>query len=152
MKLSQKVSTFLIVLDSSTWVPVHSCVWLFYDPMDCSSPDSSVHGIFQAKTLACVAIPFSRGSSRPRDWIWISCIAGRFFMIWTTKEVPDISPFLTKKVYANLDPYQQCMTMLVSPKPCRQNVFSCFSHFWNDISVVVFVLFCIWVHHTFLLA
>ena len=36
--------------------------------MDCSPPDSSVHGILQARTLEWVAIPFSRGSSRPRDW------------------------------------------------------------------------------------
>ena len=38
------------------------------DPMDCSPPVSSVHGILQARTLKWVAIPFSRGSSRPRDW------------------------------------------------------------------------------------
>ena len=33
------------------------------DPMDCSPPDSSVHGILQARILEWVAIPFSRGSS-----------------------------------------------------------------------------------------
>ena len=47
------------------------------DPMDCSQPGSSVHGIFQARILECVAISFSRGSSRPRDWTrvpYISCI------------------------------------------------------------------------------
>ena len=37
------------------------------DPMDCSPPGSSVHGISQARILQCVAISFSRGSSRPRD-------------------------------------------------------------------------------------
>ena len=36
--------------------------------MDCSLPGSSVHGIFQARVLEWVAISFSRGSSRPRDW------------------------------------------------------------------------------------
>ena len=35
------------------------------DPMDCSLPSSSVHGILQARILECVAISFSRGSSRP---------------------------------------------------------------------------------------
>ena len=35
------------------------------DPMDCSLPDSSVHGILQARILEWVAIPFSRGSSDP---------------------------------------------------------------------------------------
>ena len=44
------------------------------DPMDCSLPDSSVHGILQARILEWVAISFSRGSSRPRDRIWVSCI------------------------------------------------------------------------------
>ena len=48
----------------------------------------SVHGILQARILDWVAIPFSRGSSRPRDWIWVSCIAGRFFTTWATREAP----------------------------------------------------------------
>ena len=33
-------------------------------------------------------MPFSRGSSQPRDIIWVSCIAGRFFTDWTTREAP----------------------------------------------------------------
>ena len=37
------------------------------DPMDCRSPGSSVHGILQARILEWVAMPFSRGSSQPRD-------------------------------------------------------------------------------------
>ena len=48
------------------------------DPMDCSPPGSSVHGIFQARTLEWVGIPFSRGSSQPRDQTQVSCIAGRY--------------------------------------------------------------------------
>ena len=42
-----------------------SCLTLC-DPMDCSSPGSSVNGILQARILEWVAIPFSRGSSQPR--------------------------------------------------------------------------------------
>ena len=56
------------------------------DPIDCSLPGSSVHGIFQAKVLEWVAISFSRGSSQPRDWTWASNIVGRCFTIWATKE------------------------------------------------------------------
>ena len=41
--------------------------WSLCDPVDCSLPDSSVHGILQARTLEWVAIPFSRGSSRPME-------------------------------------------------------------------------------------
>ena len=37
------------------------------DPIDCSPPGSSVHGIFQARILEWVAMPSSRGSSQPRD-------------------------------------------------------------------------------------
>ena len=56
------------------------------DPMDCSLPGSSLHGILQARVLEWVAISFSRGSSRPRDWTPVSCIAGRRFNLWATRE------------------------------------------------------------------
>ena len=51
--------------------------WTLCDPMDCSLPSSSVHGILQAKTLEWVAIPFSRGSSQARNQTWVFYIAGR---------------------------------------------------------------------------
>ena len=54
------------------------------DPMDDSPPGSSVYGISQARILEWVAIPFSRGSSLPRDWTQVSCFAGRIFTIWAT--------------------------------------------------------------------
>ena len=54
------------------------------DPMNCSPPGSSVHGIFQARILEWVAIPFSRGFSQPRDQTHISHIAGRFFSALAT--------------------------------------------------------------------
>ena len=47
--------------------------------MDCSPSGSSVHGISQARILEWVAIPFCRGSSWPRSWTHVSCIAGGFF-------------------------------------------------------------------------
>ena len=56
-------------------------VWL-YGPVDSNPPGSSVRGILQARTLEWVAMPSSRGSSRPRDQNPIfhsSCIAGGFF-------------------------------------------------------------------------
>ena len=49
------------------------------DPMDCSLPGASVHGIFQARILEWVAISFSRGSSQPRDQTQASHIVGRRF-------------------------------------------------------------------------
>ena len=49
------------------------------EPMVCSPPGSAVLGISQARILEQVTIPSSRGSSWPRDWTPVFCIAGRFF-------------------------------------------------------------------------
>ena len=54
--------------------------------MDCSMPGSSLHGIFQERILEWVSCSFSRGSSWPRDWNQVSCIAGRLFTVWATRE------------------------------------------------------------------
>ena len=56
-----------VLVSQSCWTPC--------DPMDCSRPGSSVHGILQAGILEGVAIPFSTISSRT----WVSHIAGIFF-------------------------------------------------------------------------
>ena len=64
---------------------VQSCLTLC-DPMDCSLPGFSVHGILQARILEWVSISFSRGSSQPRDRTQISHIAGRHFNLWATRE------------------------------------------------------------------
>ena len=53
-----------------------------FDPMDYQSE------ILQARILEWVAFPFSRGSSQPRDWTQVSCIAGGFFTSWATGEAP----------------------------------------------------------------
>ena len=49
-------------------------------------PGFSVHGILQARILEWISMPFSRESSQPRDGIQVSCIAGRFFAVWATRE------------------------------------------------------------------
>ena len=59
-----------------------SRVWLC-DPMDCTA-----HGILQARILEWVAVPFSRGSSQPRDWTQVSHTAGGLLTSWATREVP----------------------------------------------------------------
>ena len=56
------------------------------DPMDCSLPGSSVHGIFQARILEWAAISFSRRSSQPRVRTQVFHIVGRWFTIWATRE------------------------------------------------------------------
>ena len=59
------------------------------DPIDCSPPGSSVHGIFQARTLEWAVISSSRGSFAPRDQTQVSHIAGRFFTVWAPSENPE---------------------------------------------------------------
>ena len=51
------------------------------DPINGSPPGSSVPGILQGRILEWVAIPFSKGSSQPRDQTQVSCIAGRLFTV-----------------------------------------------------------------------
>ena len=68
-----------------SWVKFAQLCPTLCNSVDYGLPDSFVHGIFQVRILEWVAIPFSRGSSRPRDGTWISCTAGRFFTIWITR-------------------------------------------------------------------
>ena len=62
------------VLSCHCCVAAQSCPTLC-DPMNCSPPGSSVHGILQARTLEGVAMPSSRGPSRPRDRTQASCVS-----------------------------------------------------------------------------
>ena len=63
------------------------------DPMVYSLPSSSVHLLLQARVLDSVAI-FFLGSTQPRNWTHVSCIAGKFFTIWVTREAIDSKEFL----------------------------------------------------------
>ena len=69
---------------------VHCCCWVaqlcltLCDPMDCSPPGSSAHGVLQARTL--VAVPFSRASSRPRDRTHISCTDRQVLNHWAAED------------------------------------------------------------------
>ena len=62
------------------------------NPIDRGAWWAKVHEIMketlipQARILQLVAFPLSKGSSRPRDQTWVSCIADRFFTIWATRE------------------------------------------------------------------
>ena len=60
------------------------------DPMDCSTPGSSVPGDSPSKTTGVGCHDSSRGSSQHRDRTQISCVAGRFFTNWATREAPQI--------------------------------------------------------------
>ena len=100
------------------------------NPMDCTPPGSSVHGILQARVLEWVAIPFCRGSSRPRNWTWVSCIAGGFSTSWATRGAPNmLSSLLRRSVVSDsLRPHglqlQRCANEdlpLPGPSGCPQS-------------------------------
>ena len=97
------------VYSSSSLSPSYSRAWLLVDrlqclclqllqaclslcnPMDCSPPDSSVHGIFRARILDWFAISFSRGSSQPKDGTslsCVSCISRQILHCWAIRETP----------------------------------------------------------------
>ena len=96
------------------WVPKNWCFWTVVlektlgSPLNCKeiqpvdlkgdSPGCSLeelmlklklNGILQARILKWIAIPFSKGASRPRDWTQVSGIAHRFFTVWATREAPN---------------------------------------------------------------
>ena len=86
----------------SNYIKIYTCVHAqlcptLCDPMNCSLPGSSVHGILQATILEWVVISSSKGSSQPRDWICISCITGRFFTDELLGEDPKIYTAHTKR-------------------------------------------------------
>ena len=78
-----------------------SCVWFFVTPMDSSLPGSSGDGILQARIWEWVAIPFSRGSSLPRNQTHVSHIAGRFFVVWANVQAACSTPESNKILYLN---------------------------------------------------
>ena len=79
--MQQTVNKGLLYLAQGSEAKVTQWSLILCDPMD-----YTVHGILQAKILDWIAFPFCRGSSQPRDWTQVSCIAGRFFPSWATRE------------------------------------------------------------------
>ena len=101
-----------------------SCLTLC-DPMDCSLPGSSVHGILQARVLEWVAISFSRGSSQPRDWTRVSHIEGRCFNLWATREAR-LSGFWRSFLYSS---YVYSCYLLISSTSVRSIPFLSYIYF-----------------------
>ena len=100
------------------------CRWILYQLSHKGSP----------RILEGVAYPFSRGSCWPRNWTRISCIAGRFFTSWTTREKLEQAgiPFILLK--------QDFRIVLQSSYPwkdsfCMEKVWGVFSGEWNGSSL-----------------
>ena len=86
------------------WSEVAQSCPTLCDHMDCRLPGSSIHGIFQARVLERVVTSFSRGSSQPRDWTQIFCIAGRHFTIWATWE--ELCPTLCDPMECSMQSFE----------------------------------------------
>ena len=85
-----------------------SHVWLLVIPWTIVCQASLSMGILPARILEWVAIPSFRGSSQPRDQTWISCIPGKFFTIWATREANSIyeqDSFRSKTPFDSLWPH-----------------------------------------------
>ena len=106
-----------------------------------SLPGSSVHGIIQARILEWAAIPFSRGSSQPRNQTQVSCIAGRFFTIWATKEA---HMYIYTTFYLSINQLKDIW--VISTFGCYEQYFNehlCISSVWTDVFIS---LECIFIH------
>ena len=103
-----------------------------WDPMDCSPPGSSTHGISQARILEWLAIPFSRGSFQSRDQTHISCIAGRFF----TTEPPGKPKFTAA---GEVNP----KTCLLSKNLSCLRICSAWCHLCKKSQMILYIL---WIH------
>ena len=88
-------------LSSSSWCLVVKLFQPFCDPVDCSLPGSSVHGILQARILECVAIFFPCESFWPRHRTHVSCIGMWILYHWATREA---------HVYVNICIYEYMYT------------------------------------------
>ena len=67
-------------------------------PKDCSPSSSSVHGVLQARILGWVAFPSSGALPLPRHPTQVSCIVGRFFTIWATREAHLLCLYIKNKL------------------------------------------------------
>ena len=122
---------------SLEWVSevAQSCLTLC-DPVDCSLPGSSLHGILQARILEWVAISFSRGFSQPRDRTWVSDIAGRSFILWATREALSLSlEFAQTHVHWVVDAIQSSHLLL--PRCLLPSIFSSIRVFSNESAVLI---------------
>ena len=105
------------------------------NPMDYSSLGSSVHGLLQARMLACIAMPSSRDSSQPRDWTCVSCVScivGGFFTDWATGKAICIYKHIHVYKYIHLIclhiyPSVNCLLRKRKSAKVNQNNMKCWS-------------------------
>ena len=101
------------------------------DPMDFNLPGSPIHGILQARILEWVTIPFSRGSSQPRDWTQASRMAGRFFTVWATRKSWLICKMGIKRVTQT--PQNHCNDLTADMIYCTQITCKAMTRYISDL-------------------
>ena len=94
---------------------IQSCLTLC-NPMDCSPPGSSVHGIFQARLLEWVAMPSSRGSSLSRDRTRVSCMGKQIPYHWRHLDSCSVGSLSVPRVCSWSSYHQLCVNLLFSPR------------------------------------
>ena len=110
-----------------------NCCLTLCDPVDCSLPGSSIHGISQARILEQVAISFSRGSSWSRDWTCICCSGRQILCCWATQErfqagapvkIPNPNPSLptVKFFFCFSSLIRNLISLLVSQMPNKNDI------------------------------
>ena len=105
-------------ISKGSWIWRNDTVMISLDFSFCLTY-SIVHEILQARILEWVAIPFSRGSSWPRDWTQVSCIAGKVFTIWATRKALYIPHLVLQKPAT-------CQHEITDKKQTKNNKKTCF--------------------------
>ena len=118
------------------YVKVTQSYPILYDFMD-----YRVHGILQARILEWVAYLFSNGSSWPRNWTRVSCIAGRFFTTWAIREEFNIGIFF---YISTLKLEFQCLLTFIILDEIRAK-FYCSSFDRNIFLFLWYILFPLWI-------
>ena len=93
------------------------------DPINCSLPGSSVHGMLQARILEWITIPFSKASSQPRNLTYVSCIAGGFCTHRATWEA---------NTYTHTHIYNNCI-----------HIIAIFLYSIHIFAVYALIIFCV---------
>ena len=91
-----------------------SLVWGLWDPMDCSPPGFSVHGILQARILKWIAMPSSMGYSWPRYQTHVSCL-----LQWQVDSLPLVTPGKPPDVHIYMNLYAYMLYVYM-----RYNIYS----------------------------
>ena len=107
-----------------------------YSATHCSPPSSSVYGILQVRLLEWLAVPFCREYSPPRNWTWVSRIAGSFFTIWVTRESLLLRThliILTPSLQSFRPLFSHLLKMFILKKKCIFYTFRIFTLPQTDI-------------------